>query len=122
MTITAKYAATCATCRQPIRPGQQIEWSKGAPARHTPCGMAAAAPPPVSSPTATPAPTAGVCACGSPTKAGYTRCYRCYQRTSPNRTCGTCGGTAGTRGRYGQYSGGTCQCCRPNCNCYDCRS
>lgn len=43
MLITAKYAATCATCRQPIRPGQQIEWAKGSPARHTTCGTTSAA-------------------------------------------------------------------------------
>ena len=36
--------------------------------------------------------------------------------------CGNCGGTAGRRGQYGRYEGGTCSCCRPNCNCYDCRS
>ena len=116
MTITAKYAATCATCRQPIRAGQQIEWAKGSPARHTSCSSAAPAAPAAPAPAAT-----GKCACGAPTKAGYSRCYACYQRSNPNRKCGTCGGSVGTRGRYGQYSGGTCQCCHPNCQCYACR-
>lgn len=37
MTITAKFAATCTACQQRITPGQQIEWSKGAPVRHTSC-------------------------------------------------------------------------------------
>lgn len=41
MTITAKYAATCAACRKPIQPGQQIEWAKGTPTRHTDCAAAA---------------------------------------------------------------------------------
>lgn len=44
MTITAKYAATCATCGGRINPGQQIEWSKGSPVRHTACGATSAAP------------------------------------------------------------------------------
>jgi len=43
MTITARYAATCATCRQPIVPGTRIEWAKSQPARHTSCGPASAA-------------------------------------------------------------------------------
>lgn len=37
MTITAKYAATCSTCRQTISPGAKIEWIKGSPVRHTTC-------------------------------------------------------------------------------------
>jgi hypothetical protein len=41
MTITARYAATCATCHQSITPGQKIEWSKGTPARHTTCAASA---------------------------------------------------------------------------------
>ncbi len=34
--------------------------------------------------------------------------------------CRTCGGTS-QRGAYGKWTG-TCQCCRPDCSCYDCRS
>jgi hypothetical protein len=37
MTITAKYAATCSCCHNAVTPGQQIEWSKGSPVRHTSC-------------------------------------------------------------------------------------
>jgi superfamily I DNA/RNA helicase len=37
MTITAKYAGTCADCGGPIVPGQQIEWEKGKPPRHADC-------------------------------------------------------------------------------------
>ncbi len=37
MTITARYAATCPCCAVPIRPGDQIEWAKGSPARHASC-------------------------------------------------------------------------------------
>ena len=46
MTITAKHASTCATCRAPITPGQRIEWAKGSPDRHTACGATTVAPPP----------------------------------------------------------------------------
>lgn len=117
MSITARYAATCTACQAPIRPGQQIEWSKGQPARHTSCASAATAPAAAPAKAATP----GTCACGAALKEGYRQCYRCYSR-SAGAKCRTCGGTAGTRGRYGQYTGGTCECCRPNCDCYDCRS
>lgn len=42
MTITAKFPASCASCGGRIIPGQRIEWSKGAPARHTSCPGATA--------------------------------------------------------------------------------
>jgi len=41
MTITAKYAGTCPACRQPIAPGQKVEWAKGSQARHVTCVSAA---------------------------------------------------------------------------------
>jgi hypothetical protein len=34
MTITARYPARCARCRQPIAVGSQINWSRGVPATH----------------------------------------------------------------------------------------
>ncbi len=37
MTITAKYAATCATCGGPVSAGTPIEWAKGQPVRHAIC-------------------------------------------------------------------------------------
>ena len=37
MTITAKYASECPTCGRRIAAGEQIEWSKGKPARHAAC-------------------------------------------------------------------------------------
>ena len=37
MTITARFASTCPTCRQPIALGARIEWTKGEKARHTTC-------------------------------------------------------------------------------------
>lgn len=37
MTITAKFASRCATCGETITPGTKIEWTKGAPVRHTAC-------------------------------------------------------------------------------------
>jgi hypothetical protein len=37
MTITAKYPSKCAACGGAISAGEQIEWSKGSPARHTQC-------------------------------------------------------------------------------------
>lgn len=40
MTITARYASRCACCHQPITVGQQIEWSRGTPARHVECSTA----------------------------------------------------------------------------------
>lgn len=43
MTITARYAATCSACHQPVTPGQQIEWERGAKTvRHTNCSAPAA--------------------------------------------------------------------------------
>lgn len=68
MTITARYAATCPTCADQILPGQSIEWSQGARARHTACPVrtmatinaAAMAP-------ASPARGSSVCrSCGGP--------------------------------------------------------
>lgn len=40
MTITAKYPSRCATCGGSVTPGQQIEWAKGQPVRHTDCAAA----------------------------------------------------------------------------------
>lgn len=37
MTITAKYRSICTQCGAQIQPGETIEWSKGAGARHTTC-------------------------------------------------------------------------------------
>jgi hypothetical protein len=37
MTITAKYASRCPDCGDSIHVGAQIEWKKGAPARHAAC-------------------------------------------------------------------------------------
>lgn len=42
MTIIAKYASTCPTCKQPITPGDQVEWSNGQKARHNKCPTVAA--------------------------------------------------------------------------------
>lgn len=42
MTITAKFASRCPQCSQQISPGQQVEWERGQPARHTDCSSAAA--------------------------------------------------------------------------------
>ncbi len=45
MTITAKFRGTCAACGGTVNVGDQIEWSKGNPTRHTTCpGTRAAAP------------------------------------------------------------------------------
>ena len=44
MTITARYASRCATCAQPIHVGEQIEWNKGSPSRHTTCPAQSATP------------------------------------------------------------------------------
>lgn len=37
MTITAKFAGTCPACGRPIAVGSQIEWERGAKARHMTC-------------------------------------------------------------------------------------
>ena len=42
MTITAKYASTCPTCGQGIRPGDQVAWARGEKARHAACAGGAA--------------------------------------------------------------------------------
>lgn len=42
MTITARYASSCAICRQPITVGASIEWIKGQPARHARCAAGVA--------------------------------------------------------------------------------
>lgn len=69
MTITARFASRCATCGQPIRAGEQIEWTKGAPARHVSCTATTAQ-------TASPART--TCrSCGGPTSAGRSTCGEC---------------------------------------------
>jgi hypothetical protein len=44
MTITAKYAGTCPSCRKPIAPGQKVEWAKGSQARHVSCAAGGVAP------------------------------------------------------------------------------
>ena len=52
MNITARFASSCPCCRTVIQPGTTVEWSKGAPARHTACQAAPA------SSAASPAPRA----------------------------------------------------------------
>lgn len=37
MTIRAKYPGRCAACRGAVEAGDQIEWVKGQPVRHTQC-------------------------------------------------------------------------------------
>lgn len=44
MTITAKYASICPCCAKSISPGDKVEWSKGAKARHVVCTSTASAP------------------------------------------------------------------------------
>lgn len=46
MIITAKFESTCPTCRQPIRVGSEVEWTRGVQAQHVACanGAPAAAP------------------------------------------------------------------------------
>lgn len=44
MTITAKFPGKCTVCGGAIRPGQQIEWRKGAGSHHASCGAADPAP------------------------------------------------------------------------------
>lgn len=46
MKITARYPSRCASCGTPITVGDQIEWSKGRPARHIVCAATSAAPAP----------------------------------------------------------------------------
>lgn len=45
MIITAKFASSCATCGQTIDAGTKIEWTKGAPVRHTSCAAPSATAP-----------------------------------------------------------------------------
>jgi hypothetical protein len=42
MTITAKFAGTCTTCRARISPGSQIVWTKGVGSRHADATICAA--------------------------------------------------------------------------------
>ena len=51
MTITAKFASTCPTCNARIAAGEQVEWSKGSPARHVACTQAPVAPAPAGVPS-----------------------------------------------------------------------
>jgi hypothetical protein len=44
MTITAKFAGTCAVCGGRIAAGDKIEWSKGKATRHAACPKASATP------------------------------------------------------------------------------
>lgn len=43
MIITAKYESTCPTCRQPIRTGSEVEWTRGSQAQHVACANGAPA-------------------------------------------------------------------------------
>lgn len=40
MTITAKFPGICPCCSKSITPGDKVEWSKGAKARHSACSGA----------------------------------------------------------------------------------
>lgn len=51
MTITARYASTCPTCRGPVTPGQRVEWTRGSKAVHTSCSAGTPAPAPRSAPS-----------------------------------------------------------------------
>lgn len=103
MTITAKYAATCPCCRAAITPGQQVEWTKGTPAKHTACASNGAAV------AAAPARTAAT-AYGQ--RVGASRAA-----WGARRGMGAGHGAAGSVPGYSSY-------CTDNasCRCYDCAS
>jgi hypothetical protein len=42
MTITAKFASTCAICKAPIAPGTAINWERGKPSTHADASLCAA--------------------------------------------------------------------------------
>ena len=42
MTISAKFSTICPVCHGRIAIGDEIEWSKGSPAKHEACDRAAA--------------------------------------------------------------------------------
>ena len=121
MSITAKFAGRCTRCTHSIVVGSTIEWQKGVGSHHVDCARAVATATAGAGAATTTTRAPGRCACGRAITGSYTRCYRCAERAGAVK-CSTCGGTPGTRGRYGQYTGGSCQCCRPHCKCYDCAS
>jgi uncharacterized OB-fold protein len=87
MTITARYASRCASCGQAVTPGQQIEWTKGSPARHTDCQSPAAAPVASVSSSKRPRYRPTRCAeCG----ARASRYVRIYGYTDATAMCGGC--------------------------------
>lgn len=52
MTITAKFASICPGCSKPIRPGDKVEWERGAKAKHSSCAGGGEPPTAGSSPAA----------------------------------------------------------------------
>jgi len=92
MTITARYQTQCPACRQTIRPGEQVEWTRGEKARHTRCAGAQGA---------SQAPT-------KPSRKTYTHCVECgsaldsWQQGRGYRKCRDCGMDGGSRYRGGQ--------------------
>lgn len=112
MTITAKYAGKCSECGGAIHQGEQIEWSKGAGARHTKCGASTVATVPAA------AGATHACAkCGATCKAQYPTCYRCSPAAKiAANTCKACGHVE-RRNARGYVDGdwvrnGECQSCR----------
>lgn len=96
MVIIAKYASTCPCCSTAIRPGEQVEWSKGAKATHVRCAS-----------RATSAPASGYAQRVTSQRAAWGR----------QRGMGAGHGSAPAVAGYSRY-------CTANdsCRCYDCAS
>lgn len=88
MTITAKFASRCATCQGGVLPGQQIEWTKGSPVRHTSCRAASIAP----SPSASARPARRSLANGDiyTARNGHPKVFGCSACTRGERMCRSC--------------------------------
>lgn len=85
MIIVAKYPSACACCPVPVRVGDRIEWSKGAPVKHEACaakpGTVKATATAPSTPPRTPARSASRSASRS-----Y-ECEECGDRVYPGTQC-----------------------------------
>ena len=119
MTITAKYPGKCSECGGSIHAGEQIEWSKGAGAKHTKCGASTV---PVAS------AASGKCTkCGAACKPQYQTCYRCSTAGKVWVADKFNGYGAARRGGYARAckTGGNCSsfgsgrsCGAPDCDGY----
>jgi len=108
MTITAKFPGKCARCGGAVAPGEKIEWSKGAPIRHSDCSAA---------PTENGNQKPRLCACGRTIQGSYRQCYRCAH---PGGDTDSAGNRISTGASYRAGVTAPAGRCCPECGERDC--